>query len=102
MSLVGLDDTIQGYVRDDGIGVRAEDLPRIWERFYQVDASRGSQARGNAGLGLTMVKWIVEAHGGSITAESRYGQGTVFYFRLPKKDSAADEMKVGMAGEKKE
>lgn len=102
VSLVGLDDTIQGYVRDDGIGVRAEDLPRIWERFYQADASRSSQAGSNAGLGLTMVKWIVEAHGGSITAESRYGQGTVFYFRLPKKDSAADEMKVGMAGEKKE
>ena len=75
---------ISGYIRDDGIGIREEILPKIWERFYQADPSRTASDEGSSGLGLSMVRWIVEAHEGSITAESRYGEGTTFYFRFKK------------------
>lgn len=78
---------IQGYVRDDGIGISEEHLPKIWERFYQADASRSASAEGSSGLGLSMVKWIVEAHGGTINAESCYGKGTTFYFSIGKKEN---------------
>ena len=74
---------ILGYVKDDGIGIPEEHLPRIWERFYQVDPSRQTSSEGNSGLGLAMVKWIVEAHGGEITVESVWGEGTVFSFWFP-------------------
>ena len=76
------EDGISGYVRDDGIGISKENLPRIWERFYQVDTSRSSSAEGNSGLGLPMVKWIVEAHGGEITVESCLDKGTIFSFHF--------------------
>ena len=75
------DGLLTGQVIDDGIGIPAEALPKIWDRFYQVNPSRSD---GNsAGLGLSMVKWIVSAHGGQITADSAAGQGTRFTFTLP-------------------
>lgn len=80
VSLVAKGEEIQGYVRDDGIGISKEHLPKIWERFYQADSARSNVEGGSSGLGLAMVKWIVEAHGGHITAESKYGEGSVFYF----------------------
>ncbi len=76
---------IVGRVRDDGIGIAPEHLDKIWERFYQVDTAR-SPAREGAGLGLSMVKYIVQAHGGSIGVESTPGEGTEFIFRLPAED----------------
>lgn len=88
VSLVGREDMIQGYIRDDGIGIPPEHLPKIWERFYQVDPGRSARENGSSGLGLSMVKWIVEAHGGSITVESREGEGTAFHFAFPWKRSA--------------
>ena len=72
---------ICGSVKDDGIGIRREDLPRIWERFFQVDPSRTSQE--SSGLGLSMVRWIAGAHGGEILADSQLGIGTEFSFRFP-------------------
>lgn len=69
-------------VADDGIGIAPEHLPRIWQRFYRADPSR-SPGGSNTGLGLSLVKWIVEAHHGSITAESKLDKGSCFTFRLP-------------------
>lgn len=71
-------------VEDNGIGISEEDLPRIWERFYRGDRSRSGG--GHSGLGLSMVKWMVEAHGGSISVESREGAGSRFVFSIPKDD----------------
>ena len=62
-------------VRDDGIGIEEKDLPRIFDRFYRADRARD---RSGSGLGLSIVKWIVELHGWSIQAASKPGQGTVF------------------------
>lgn len=72
---------IEGIVEDNGIGISEEDLAHIWERFYRADPARSTDS--HSGLGLSMVKWIVEAHGGTIRAESRLGEGTRFIFEIP-------------------
>jgi two-component system OmpR family sensor kinase len=68
-------------VADGGRGIRAEDLPRIFERFSRVEADR-ARNNGGTGLGLSITKAIVEAHGGSITVESTEGAGAIFRIRL--------------------
>ena len=68
-------------VSDTGIGIPAEHLPHIFERFYKVDRSRRDQG---TGLGLAITKHIVQAHGGEIRVESREGQGSTFSFTVPK------------------
>lgn len=72
---------IKGSVKDDGIGIREDDLPHIWERFYQADPSRTESE--NSGLGLSMVDWIVKAHHGKIAVESTFGEGSSFTFCFP-------------------
>jgi signal transduction histidine kinase len=69
-------------VRDTGIGISAEHLPRIFERFYRVDPGR-SREQGGTGLGLAIVKHLVEAHGGRVNAESTVGRGTTITARFP-------------------
>jgi two-component system, OmpR family, phosphate regulon sensor histidine kinase PhoR len=69
-------------VRDTGTGIPFTDLPRVFERFYVVDRSRSRDA-GGTGLGLAIAKHLVEAHGGSLTAESVYGRGATFTMRIP-------------------
>lgn len=69
-------------ISDEGIGIHQEDLPRIWERFYQVDSST-TRRFGGTGLGLTLVKEIVEAHNGQVWVESRPDVGTTVSFALP-------------------
>ena len=70
-------------VADDGIGIKEEDLLRIYERFYRVDKSRSRHA-GGSGLGLAIVKHIIEAHGGNLHVRSTYDEGTTFSFTLKK------------------
>ncbi len=69
-------------VRDTGAGIPPEQLTQIFERFYRADPSR-ARATGGAGLGLTVVKQLVEAHGGQVWASSAPGQGATFTFTLP-------------------
>lgn len=83
------DGTVTGRVIDNGIGISEEDLSHIWERFYRADDSRSKGGR--SGLGLPMVKWIVEAHGGTVTAHSRLGEGSTFVFEFPVSSHSEEE-----------
>lgn len=67
-------------VRDTGVGIDPDDMPRVFERFYKVDRSRKG---GGTGLGLAVVKHTIEAHGGTVGVESKPGSGSTFWFRLP-------------------
>jgi len=73
-------------VRDTGAGIAPEHLPRIFERFYRVDAAR-SRAEGGTGLGLAIVRHLAEAHGGRTVAESQLGKGTTISLLFPSRDA---------------
>ncbi len=75
------EDDVEIFVRDTGLGIPADHLPRIFERFHRVDDARSRQ-RGGAGLGLAIGKWIAEAHGGQLRVESS-GAGSAFTVTLP-------------------
>jgi len=70
------------FIEDTGIGIKEEDLPHIFDRFFRADRSRKREI-GGAGLGLSICKWIIEAHNGYISVSSSYGQGTTFKVWLP-------------------
>src|SRR5215210_4109805 len=79
------DESVTLSVRDSGIGIAPGDLPHIFERFWRADPARSRTGdRPGVGLGLAITKWIAEAHGGSITVQSRPGRGSIFTVRLPK------------------
>jgi len=69
-------------VIDEGVGIRQEDMPKLFQEFSQVDSSNSRRAQGT-GLGLALCKKFVEMHGGTIGADSVYGRGTAFWFLLP-------------------
>ncbi|AXY07664.1 two-component sensor histidine kinase [Bacillus anthracis] len=74
--------SIRIQVKDDGIGVKEEDIPKLFDRFYQGDKARSTSE--GAGLGLSIANWIVEKHYGKISVESQLGEGTCFEVILPK------------------
>ncbi|EXX87831.1 histidine kinase [Paenibacillus darwinianus] len=78
-----LPDAIEILVADTGIGIPAENIHQIWQRFYRVEKSR-SRAHGGAGLGLSICKRIVELHNGSIRVHSEQGKGSIFIVTLPR------------------
>jgi two-component system phosphate regulon sensor histidine kinase PhoR len=73
---------VEVFVQDDGPGIPAESLERVFERFYRVDKAR-SREQGGTGLGLSIVKHIVQSHGGRVWVKSELAKGATFYFRLP-------------------
>jgi two-component system phosphate regulon sensor histidine kinase PhoR len=75
-------DKIELFIQDDGPGIPAESLDRVFERFYRVDKAR-SREQGGTGLGLSIVKHIVQNHGGEVWAKSEAGKGATFFFTLP-------------------
>jgi signal transduction histidine kinase len=76
------DDKLTVSIADTGVGIPKNQLPRVFERFYQVDGTT-SRKYGGTGLGLAITKSIVEAHGGKIWVDSKVGEGTTFNFTLP-------------------
>ena len=70
-------------VEDTGEGIPAHHLDRLFERFYRVDRAR-SRELGGTGLGLAIVKHLAKAHGGEVSVESRFGEGTLFMIELPR------------------
>lgn len=76
-------DNIEVHIKNSGIGIKSDELPKVFERFYKVDKSRSLDAKG-AGLGLYIVKMMVEMHAGSIWAKSEDENTAEFIFRLPK------------------
>ncbi len=92
--LKSLDQTVTVEVHDQGYGIPREALPRIFEKFYRVTDNENVRETTGSGLGLALVKQIVEMHGGHIEVESRVGKGSVFTVYLPRYDVrsvAADE-----------
>ena len=78
--------TIEIAVTDSGVGIASQDLPKIFDKFFQGHA--GAQKKGS-GLGLAIVQHIIQAHGGSIRTESGQSTGTTFYILLPVQETAA-------------
>lgn len=83
MRIKDVGDFIQVEIEDNGRGIASKDLPYVFERFYRADASRNS-ATGGSGIGLSIVKKIIEDHGGKIWATSKESVGTVMYFVIRK------------------
>ena len=86
-------DFIQIEIEDNGRGIAARDLPYIFDRFYRADASRNS-ATGGSGIGLSIVKKIIEDHGGKIWATSKESIGTVMYFVIRKYQEVPNEKNI--------
>ena len=85
LSLSDEADAVTLTVSDTGVGIAPGDLPHIFDRFWRADPARSRTGeRAGTGLGLAITKWIAEAHGGTITVQSRAGRGTVFTVRLPR------------------
>lgn len=80
------DEYILHEIRDTGMGIREEEHEKIFEEFYQVESGK----HGGTGLGLAIAKRLVEEHGGKIWVESQFGEGSTFYFTLPRPAESED------------
>jgi two-component system sensor histidine kinase SenX3 len=85
--LVDDGESVAAIVVDEGIGIPARDLDRVFERFYRVDAARQRQT-GGTGLGLAIVRHVATNHGGTVSVESREGEGSTFTLRLPRREDS--------------
>jgi two-component system phosphate regulon sensor histidine kinase PhoR len=86
---------VQFFVRDTGIGIPEEDLPRLFERFYRVDKAR-SRELGGTGLGLSIVKHLVAAHNGATSVQSRLHAGSTFSFSLPVDEATLAQQRLNL------
>jgi len=92
LTLSDADGVVTVVVSDTGVGIAPGDLPHIFDRFWRADPARSRTGeRAGTGLGLAITKWIAEAHGGSITVQSRPGRGTVFTVHLPRNGRVSSE-----------
>ena len=89
------DDTFEVCVQDDGPGIPAEALERVFERFYRVDKAR-SREQGGTGLGLSIVQHIVQSHGGRVWANSEPGKGAAFFFTLSRAEERSRSRRPGI------
>lgn len=87
-------EVVEMWVTDTGIGISQEDVDRVFQRFTQVDSS-ASRTQGGTGLGLTIVKELVELHGGEIRVQSKLGKGSSFIFTMPISTQQADPLAAG-------
>ncbi|WP_028828725.1 HAMP domain-containing sensor histidine kinase [Proteocatella sphenisci] len=95
ISVDTVDNFVDIYIRDDGLGIPEEDLEQIFERFYRVDKGRSRQ-QGGTGLGLSIARDIVIAHGGKLKASSEINKGSIFKISLPVDKSVANPNKDGL------
>ena len=94
VTVVDTPDFVEFTVRDTGIGIPSQYLPRVFEKFFRVPGQSGDTG---SGLGLAIVKSIIEAHGGRVVAESVEGRGSVFRFTLPHANTTQQEIDHGIA-----
>ena len=85
-------DHVELQIADTGIGIAEKDLPHIFDRFYKADEAR-TREKGSSGLGLSIAKWIVERHRGTIQVESQLGSGTIFTVHLPMRQDTCCKIK---------
>ena len=98
VSMKTTDDQMILSIKDQGLGIPKQDLPKIFDRFYRVDRAR-SRAQGGTDLGLAIAKEIIKQHNGFIWAKSEYGKGSTFTIVLPyNKDAIKEEISVQAPG----
>jgi PAS domain S-box-containing protein len=98
LGLTGDDQVVQCYVRDTGVGIPADDVPHLFQKFYRVDNS-ATRTIGGTGLGLFICRKIVELYGGRIWVESKLDKGSSFYINLPRlSGQKADELQAAGSG----
>ena len=94
VNIFDMSDMVLVEVADNGQGIGKEDLPRIFERFYRVDKNRARSHGVSTGLGLSIVKHFVEAHGQEVKVRSSLGNGTVFSFPVRKSKETSKQLKI--------
>jgi signal transduction histidine kinase len=89
-----VDDSVEIWVNDTGIGIAREDQDKVFQRFTQIDSS-ATRSQGGTGLGLAIVRELVELHGGAIRVQSKLGKGSSFIFTMPISTKPADPLAAG-------
>lgn len=98
VDITGSEHHVQLSVKDSGIGIPAEDIPHLFQKFYRVD-NTDTREIGGTGLGLYLCRRLTEAMGGELSVESIYKQGSIFYLKLPRLDSVKARQKIEAASE---